>query len=204
MACRKTRTHYSLPITFHFSQFTLHASLHLSRIADYNEHMYSLRSYDLTQAADVAANQRGEISPRQRLAFDEVARVANRPALIMIAIIAILFALPIMLLWQTPGSIGDKLSATVVVIAFVAAIIIVPFLRERAQSINHRQEILNGQIVQAAGEVRWQFTHAIARTTDRQLQSIYGPLTLPPGNYRFYYLPKSGGLLSAEKIGQPQ
>jgi len=162
--------------------------------------MYSLRSYDLTHAADVAANQRGEISPRQRLAFDEVARVANRPALIMITVIAILFALPIVLLWQTPSPIGDKFSVTVVVMAIVAAIIIVPFLRERAHSIKHRQEILNGQIEQAIGEVRWQFSRAIARTADRQLRSIYGPLTLPPGKYRFYYLPKSGGILSAERI----
>lgn len=165
--------------------------------------MYSLRSYDLTQASDIAANQRGEISHRQRLAFDEVARVANRPALIMIAIIAILFALPVLLLWQTPGPIGDKLSVTVIVIAIVAAIIIVPFLRERAHSIKHRQEILNGHIEQAVGEVRWQFTRAIAWTADRQLRSIYGPLALPPGKYRFYFLPKSGGLLSAEKIDQP-
>ncbi len=165
--------------------------------------MYSLRSYDLTQAADVAANRRGEISSRQRLAFDEVARIANRPALMMIAVIAILFALPVVLLWQTPGSIGDKLSVTVIVMAIIAAIIIVPFLRERAHSIKYRQEILNGQIEQAEGDVRWRFTRAIARSADRQLRSIYGPLTLPPGKYRFYYLPKSGGLLSAEKIDQP-
>lgn len=162
--------------------------------------MYSLRNYDLTQPADIAANRRGEISPRQRLAFDEVARVANRPALIMIVIIASLFALPVFQIWQSPDSIGNKLGITFLVVGSVCIIVIVPFLLERSRTVRFRLEISNGHIEPAAGEVRWRFGRVIARAADRPLRSIYGPLTLPPGKYRFYLLPKSGGILSAERI----
>jgi hypothetical protein len=162
--------------------------------------MYSLRSYDLTQPADIAANQRGEISPRQRLSFDSVARAANRPALIMVLVIAILFALPVLQIWQSLETLGNKIGITIAVAAIVGVIIIVPFLRERARTIKFRQEILIGHIELAEGEVHWQWGRVIARTADRQLQSIYGPLTLAQGKYRFYVLPKSGGILSAQKV----
>jgi hypothetical protein len=164
--------------------------------------MYSLRSYDLTQAADVAANARGEISARQRAAFNEVARAAKRPALIMIGLIMVLFACPILQTWQSPDTLTNKIGITAMAIIVISLIILVPFLRERSRAIKFRQELQAGIIVQTEGEIRWQWGRAVALTlrADRELQSIYGPLTLPPGQYRFYYLAKSGGMLSAEKM----
>lgn len=166
--------------------------------------MYALRSYDLTEPADIAVNQRGEISARQRAAFNEVARAANRTALILNAVIAALFACPVYQIWQSADNLTNKAGLTLAAVVVVSIIIVAPFLSERSKAIKFRQDLQTGNIAQAEGEMRWRWGRTVAQTADRELQSIFGPLTLPPGHYRFYYLSQSGGILSAEKIDQPR
>lgn len=165
--------------------------------------MYALRSYDLTEPADIAVNQRSEISARQRAAFNEVARAANRTALILNAVIAALFACPVYQIWQSADNLTNKAGLTLAAVVVVSIIIVAPFLSERSKVIKFRKDLQTGSIAQAEGEMRWRWGRTVAQTADRELQSIFGPLTLPPGYYRFYYLSHSGGILSAEKIDHP-
>ncbi len=54
----------------------------------------------------------------------------------------------------------------------------------------------------AEGRVSWKGGRFVAEIQDRQLKAVLSDtINLAPGAYRFYFLPGSGGLLSAEALG---
>jgi hypothetical protein len=62
-----------------------------------------------------------------------------------------------------------------------------------------RREWLTEQIEHAEGQIAWGGQNYIAEVEGRRLKPC-GRLNLLPGNYRFFYLPRAGWLLSAERL----
>src|SRR3990172_7985862 len=60
------------------------------------------------------------------------------------------------------------------------------------------QDVSEGRIEQGDGEAAWGGSNYRAEVTGRKLS--WPDLSLAPGTYRFYYLPRTGRVLSAEKL----
>jgi hypothetical protein len=62
-----------------------------------------------------------------------------------------------------------------------------------------KQDVSEGRVMQGAGEVQWKGSRYRATVEGRSLQFV--ERALEPGRYQFYYLPRTGYILSAESLG---
>jgi len=65
-----------------------------------------------------------------------------------------------------------------------------------------KQDLTDGAVSQAPGSVEWYRSNYRVVAEGRQLKMMSGVVALSPGNYHFYFLPRSGYILSAESLGQ--
>jgi hypothetical protein len=65
-------------------------------------------------------------------------------------------------------------------------------------------ELAAGRIERAEGEIAWRWGGYVAQIPGRSLKPLLGELNLLPGKYRFYYLPRTKRLLSAERLDMRQ
>ncbi|MDO8692311.1 MAG: hypothetical protein Q7R39_20255 [Dehalococcoidia bacterium] len=72
----------------------------------------------------------------------------------------------------------------------------------RSARIKH--ELASGNLCSEEGRVEWTGRRYRVATSVHRLRSIYGTLDLMPGRYRFYLLPGSRYLLSADPLDTPQ
>jgi len=63
-----------------------------------------------------------------------------------------------------------------------------------------RQDLAAGDVQQADGVVAWRRHRYAAEFPGRAIWTNNSVTSLPPGPYRFFYLPRSGYVLSAEKV----
>jgi hypothetical protein len=176
-----------------------------------------------TDSATAAANASGLLTPQQRAQI-LAAVTASGPQAVVRAVqlvIGLLFAgafLACNATWLSlvlPGALRtildgqlDQASLIFVGIALVIALVclliflsvFVPPLRRGLWRRRVRREAERGLVAQADGEVRATRSGYVARIDGRRLASVMGEraVLLAPGAYRFYFLPASRALVSAE------
>ncbi len=161
----------------------------------------------LADPEEIAANRRGEITPRQRAAFAETLRSRGRVELLAwftgvllvgLIIYAVLtarpvppfkfLAYPVLALLAIPGSMVARRSLKFLV---------------RCDRAKH--EMSADRIEQAVGGVVWtggRYAAWVSDPTGSRGRRLFSDraLNLLPGPYRFHFLPRSGWLLSAERL----
>ena len=117
----------------------------------------------------------------------------------MIAIALFFFVLPVVLLWLFRESIGYGLKLYIAIVGIIMYLIEIPFLWLYIRNMIIHWELRRGRITQAEGEIVWRRNRYVADAEGRRLQPLLGDVGLIPGEYRFYFLPTSGRLLSVER-----
>lgn len=172
--------------------------------------------YDLTDPSTIAANQRQEITLSQRRALRPWSVIIGSGGLSVLLVLVFLVVFGADPIRRLAGDLdSSNPGAQMVAAGFLAgyAIVLVAaaamLLRQLRGAWLVRQELAAGHISQVDGQVAW-----IDRRTDRGYRpeaSGYGAprrlrfpglgkSPLPPGRFRFYYLPHSGIILSAEPL----
>jgi hypothetical protein len=170
----------------------------------------------LTDPASVAANRGGALAAEQRIRLEREAQRSGLPVAVGIAVVGVGFMVPLLL---ALGVFGASASAPIsaVCAAPIALIgvglLVLAFVAFKSQRRISRllREDLAGSVEQGEGEVN--FTRrgyaALLDPRPRPGTPIVGPLErplpsrpvqLPPGRYRFFFLPRSRTLLSAEPL----
>ncbi len=83
----------------------------------------------------------------------------------------------------------------------MSQLLLIPTIGHLLFKLRLRRDLTNGVVAQEDGQVICVRTRGyVARGRRRPLRSLYGSwaVNLPPGAYRFYYLPHSRRILSAE------
>jgi hypothetical protein len=171
----------------------------------------------LTDPASIAANRAGTLSVEQRARLGREASRSTIPAVIVLVLIGAGFILPLpialgLFALGGDGQISPVCASPLALIGsgmFVLAVVVPLFALRRGQRL--RDEMANGSVEQDEGEVRYTRYGYQAWLDVRPLRTtpVIGPLgrplppfrvQLPPGRYRFYYLPRTRTLLSAEPL----
>lgn len=87
-------------------------------------------------------------------------------------------------------------------IAIGTPLLYLGWLMVRSARVKH--ELASGNICSEEGRVEWTGRHYRVVASVNRLRSIYGTTDLMPGRYRFYMLPGSRYLLSADPLDTPQ
>jgi hypothetical protein len=153
----------------------------------------------LTRDRYMAANRAGAITAEQyqrllRPEFDWLTVIAG-----LLVVISLGAA---WLLWRNGLAQGDPsdisaLSTVALLAGGLAAIYFGWWLRRR-QLI--RRDIAESAIAAADGHITWEWGRYVAQFPDRPTWTSNVVSGLAPGPYRFYYLPLSGYILSAQKL----
>lgn len=155
----------------------------------------------------IAANRRGEITPRQRAAFAEALRSRGRVELLAWFMGVLLVGLIIYSAMTARPVPAFKFLAypVLALLAIPGGVVAWRALNLLARYDRARHEMSAGRIEPAVGSVVWIGCRYAARVSDlagsrgRRLFSDRA-LNLLPGSYRFHFLPRSGWLLSAERL----
>lgn len=148
----------------------------------------------------LAANRRGQVTPEQNTAVAQQRfKTTVRSAGLLISLIV--FGLVILgnsnlKLQNLGGGVFIVLGLSLVLAPILIALAW-SFIRTRRVQAESGEE----QVEQAEGEVVWKEGNFVAEIQGQRLRPIYGEtLNLPPGRYRFFYLPHRGELLSGEPL----
>jgi len=88
-----------------------------------------------------------------------------------------------------------------VAIAVLAALLLLGILVWRlARLLSGWLDLSAGQVEQAEGRIVWMGKSYGAQIQGRRLRFIYGIRIPPPDDYRFFYLPRSGWILSIDRL----
>lgn len=178
--------------------------------------MQQLDYATLTDPASLAANRGGALSAEQRIRLEREARRSGWVAAVGMVVIGVGFMAPLLLaLGVFGGAAGEQINAVcaapvalIGVGLLVLAVVALASARHRSRLL---REDLAGGVEQVEGEVTFTRRGYEARLDPRPRPGspIVGPLErplpsrpveLPPGRYRFFFLPQSRTLLSAEPL----
>jgi hypothetical protein len=151
---------------------------------------------DLTNPATIAANRRGEMTTAQAARLSITTSMMGCSWRVLVVFIPLLFGYTAFTAWrENPQALAEiGLSVVLPGAVITVAMAFMIFFYER------KKRAADSDTVKADnGEVTWDGFNYAANIAGRKLQ-VYGNMNLPPGPYRFYYLARTGWLLSAEKI----
>ncbi len=176
-----------------------------------------------TDPATVAANASGLLTPQQQAQILAAVTASGPQAIVralqlvfgLLFVGAFLACNATWLLLVVPGAVRtimngsfDESSLIFVGISLVIVLVcllifvsvVAPPLRRALWRRRVRREVEQGWVAQADGEVRASGSGYLARVDGRRLLSVGGEraVLLAPGAYRFYFLPASRALVSAE------
>jgi len=150
----------------------------------------------------IAANRRGQIAPQQRAAFSYRARTGKPQLVVIFAITLLLFGVLTLTATQAKYKSLNDLVGVFAIIIVIMGFLVVPFVWDALRTKRVQAELDEGRVEQADGEVIWKWGKFVAEIPGRRLRPIYGQtLNLLPGPHRFFYLPRTGSLLSTELLG---
>jgi hypothetical protein len=156
--------------------------------------------YKLDNAEVVAANRYGEILPIQ---YQALYKTWNGGLLgLSLAMLLALIAACSPLIITTFLVHDPSLTAQVAWLPFLfVPIAMIPFAWRWINFFSIKRELTKGQINQALGQIRWKRRKYVAKLARHTAKPLFNTLELglPPGTYRFFYLPKSKLLLAAER-----
>ncbi len=153
----------------------------------------------LTNADDIAANRSGTLTDKQRREAGALKLGTGVIGVVVLLVVGGLLAFPFVLLWQEQGELWG-----LVIVAVILLLVGVPVgllvLKQLVRLVLTRQDLAAGDVQQADGVVTWRRRRYAAEFPGRAFWTTNSVTSLPPGPYRFYYLPRSGYVLSAEKL----
>jgi hypothetical protein len=152
---------------------------------------------------DIAANKRGYITDHQRAVFARLARNQRITAWLVVGAGLAYFGLIGYLIIVTwPPSLREGLGYLFIGLLLVpVGERMISSLRELRRLAQTQHELSTGLLVQTPGQVVWRARRYVAQIPGHTLY-FAPPLNLPPGDYRFFYLPHSRWLLAAESFGR--
>ena len=155
---------------------------------------------NLNNADEVAANRSGTLTDGQRRKAQQVSWGAGIVAFLIITAIGGGLALPFVVMFQQ-----EQEPLALIIPALILLVIGVPvgvvILLNIVRLVLTRQDLAAGEVQAADGQVTWRRTRYAAEWPGRPFWTNNSVSSLVPGPYRFYYLPRSGYVLSAEKLG---
>lgn len=155
-------------------------------------------SWPLADPTVISRNRQGEMTPQQRsvLSLYVVSPYWSWiAAFVMLALILSPF-------WW-PGEQGLPLIVLpiyLLIFGGMALLVIGGTAWYTWRTTRLRREIRYGPIAHSPGTVAWNGREYAAAVPGKQLRGAIGKIDLLPGEYHFYFLPRSGFLLSAEPI----
>lgn len=175
------------------------------------------KAYDLTDPAQVRANQDQAITPEQRRVQASWARwkvfsgfgvgCALLPITSIVIALLWLFAPSILDRWPSGDPLWKIVGLVIAVGIALALVWVVPRMVTSVRTLwLLRRDLAAGQVSQADGRVLWTGRmyepEATGLGAPRRLRFalVNRSVLLPPGSYRFYHLPASGMVLSAEAL----
>lgn len=157
----------------------------------------SLSQLPLTDASVIAVNRTGLLTPTQR---EVLLRHTPLPVWATVLWTAML-GLVLVPLLSSPSQ--EMLLSVLIILGFGGTYTVWLAWRYWREALTRRHEIETGQVAFADGEVVTSKKGYTAQTVEGPLHSISYKIDLIPGPYRFYYLPQSRLLVSAEKLNAP-
>ena len=145
--------------------------------------------YDWANPATLAANRAGKLTDEQRKLVGEPVRWG---CLLLVSAIVIACFMGLAIAAARNGNFSGFLFVAFPLVIVVA---LVGVNRARGQA---RDDAVAGRIAQAHGQVTWDGVRYIAAVPGRRLRPLRRYATPAPGPYDFFYLARSGVLLSAE------
>lgn len=157
-----------------------------------------------TQLPQIQANQRGQFSPEQRSALEGEARFKWLPLLTPIIILPIIFSGIFVGLYLYASDIPLVVFFILAgFFLFVELLALIPQVFNLINNIRARSDLNAGQIEVLDGQCAWRRNKYVLETPSRRLKFMRQSRHLMPGSYRFYFLPNTGFLLSAERMVPP-
>ncbi|MCC7359874.1 MAG: hypothetical protein IT317_10375 [Anaerolineales bacterium] len=154
----------------------------------------------LTNPDDVAANRSGTLTDGQRRKASQVNWGAGAVALLVGALIGGGLVVPFFIMFQEQNE-----PLALIIPALILLVVGVPvglvILQNIVRLALTRQDLAAGEVQTADGQVAWRRRRYAAEWPGRPFWTNNSVSGLAPGPYRFYYLPRSGYVLSAEKLG---
>jgi hypothetical protein len=162
-------------------------------VADFDSDIADL---DLTDPATVAANRRGEMTTAQAARLSITTSMMGCSWRVLVIFIPLLFGYTAFAAWRDNPQAFAEIGLSVVIPGVVITVVMgfLIFFYARKKRAAESDSVTAGD-----GEVTWDGFNYAATIEGRKLQA-YGNMNLAPGAYRFYYLARTGWLLSAEKI----
>ena len=154
----------------------------------------------LTNPDDLAANRSGTLTEAQRGQALRLNWGAGVVAIIAIVVVGGLLTFPFVLMWLDEDEVLALIIPALILVGVgipAAYFTLVNLMR----LVLTRQDLAAGEVQAADGVVVWRRTRYAAEFTGRPFWTNNSVTSLAPGPYRFYYLPRSGYVLSAEKLG---
>ena len=145
--------------------------------------------YDWANPATLAANRAGKLTDEQRKLVGEP---VHWRCLLLVWAIAVAGVTGLAIVAARNGNFSGFLFVAFPLVIVVA---LVGVNRARGQA---RDDAVAGRIVQAQGQVTWDGVRYVAEVSGRRLRPLRRSALPAPGPYDFYYLARSGVLLSAE------
>lgn len=166
-------------------------------------------TYDsLTDQVAVAANRRGELTAEQRARLERATDAPAWPALVLLlcGLALLLPTVGALSLYNhgrlTGVGVGCTAPCALVGVYCLGVVVFFPFTSRRRKA-GYTAALRHGEISQAEGEVRGPSPAGRAFVNGRRLRLVRAMnVPLPLGRYRFYYLPATRTLLSAEPLSQ--
>ena len=157
----------------------------------------NLSPLPLTDAAVIAVNRTGLLTPQQR---EYLLRQTPLPiwATVLWAVMLGLFLVPLL---SNPSR--EMLTSVLIIWGFGGTYTVWLARRYWREALMRRREIEVGRVAAADGQVIASKKGYIAQTEAGPLHSNSPKIDLIPGPYRFYYLPQSRLLVAAEKLNSP-
>ncbi len=153
----------------------------------------------LSNPDDVAANRSGTLTDRQRRQAMQLNWGAGCLAIVLVVVIGGLLTFPFVLMWLDEDEVLALIIPALIVVGAGVPILVLSLIQV-VRLVLTRQDLEAGEVQQADGVVAWRRYRYAAEFPGRAFWANNTMLSLPPGPYRFYYLPRSGYVLSAQAM----
>ncbi len=169
--------------------------------------MLPVFNQDPTIGQQVQANQRGQITSEQRGLLKTESGFNWLGIATPVIILPVIFIGILAALWFFVDKDHTLPLFTYVIVIAVLGVIelvaLIPQVWRVITAIRVRSDLAAGQIEVSDGQVVWRRNKYVLQAPTRTLNLPKLSRRLLPGSYRFYFLPSTGFLLSAERLTPP-
>ena len=150
--------------------------------------------HDLPDSAGLAANRQGRVTQAQRVSIG-IMFALDGGLVLGVGFVGLIVG---RIVWVWRQVLPWQISMA---IAVLAALLLLGILVWRlARLLSGWLDLSAGQVEQAEGRIVWMGKSYGAQIQGRRLRFIYGIRIPPPDDYGFFYLPRSGWILSIDKL----